>query len=259
MKNRRLKKNNSKIIMHIIEIALFIILIFCCVKIVSWFINNMNNKKVLSEISKSIKIDNNVTNVDIDNKYSIDFHTLKEKNPDTVGFIKVNGTNIEYVVVKGKDNSYYLNHNFDKSYNVFGWIFANYKNKFDGNDRNITIFGHNMTDGSMFATLKNTQTSAWQDNSDNHFIAFITEDSVSLYQVFSTYTILDEALFFKSDFYSDDEYLNFLNTIKSRSNFNYNVELNIDDKILTLSTCASNNKYRVVLHAKKVNVMSEVK
>ena len=61
----------------------------------------------------------------------------------------------EYPVVKGSNNSFYLNHCFDKSYNSAGWIFADYRNKFDNTDKNIVIYGHNMRDGSMFGSMLN--------------------------------------------------------------------------------------------------------
>ena len=56
---------------------------------------------------------------------------LKQENSDTVAWLKVENTNIEIPVVQAKDNSYYLTHNFNKKYNVAGWVFADYKNKFE--------------------------------------------------------------------------------------------------------------------------------
>ena len=69
-------------------------------------------------------------------KYVIDFGELKKKNPDTVAWIKIENTNIEYPVVKAKDNDYYLNRSFDKKKNSAGWIFMDYRDKADGTDRN---------------------------------------------------------------------------------------------------------------------------
>ena len=72
-------------------------------------------------------------------EYIIDFSSLKEQNPDTVAYIQANNMNIDYIVVKGENNQYYLNHNFEKKCNVAGWIFGDYHNLFDGTDRNIII------------------------------------------------------------------------------------------------------------------------
>ena len=68
-----------------------------------------------------------------------------------------------------------MNHNFEKKYNIAGWIFADYKNNFDKTDKNIVIYGHNRKDGSMFGTLKNILKEEWYSNEENFVIDFITE------------------------------------------------------------------------------------
>ena len=247
-----MKKKIRNLIFFIIELILIATIIFSAAKIVKWTINNKKNKEIVNKISKNINVIEN-DNEDKEDKYKIDFKNLKEQNNDVVAFIKVNGTNIEYPVVKGTDNSFYLNHSFDKSYNSFGWIFANYSNIFDGSDKNITLFGHAMRDGSMFGSLKNVLTDDWHNNTENLSIIFITEKETSLYQVFSTYKVEAESYYINNNFNSDEDYIDFLNKIKSRSNYDYNVDLTKDDQILTLSTCYTNNKYRIVLHAKKIS------
>ena len=169
------------------------------------------------------------------------------------GWLTVNSTRINYPVVKYKDNDYYLTHSFDKTYNSAGWIFANYANKFDGSDKNISIFGHNRRDGSMFCTLKDTLKSEWYTNKDNYYITFDTPNGTQIYKVFSNYQIEAESYYITSDFASDEDFNNFLKTIKNRSIYNYNTEVSSSDSIITLSTCANDNTYRVVLHAVKVN------
>lgn len=146
-------KTNKKLIPNIILIFFIILFVFSGFKIIMWFLNNKENKKIAEKISQAITI--NEENVEEKEKYKVDFQALKDKNSDTVGFLKVNGTNIEYTVVKGTNNSYYLKHNFNKESNSAGWIFADYKNKVDGTDKNLVIYGHNMRDDSMFGSLKN--------------------------------------------------------------------------------------------------------
>ena len=111
---------------------------------------------------------------------------------------------------------------------------------------------HNTKDGSMFGTLKNVLNEGWQKNKQNQKIVLITERKEYLYQVFSTYSIVPEDYYITTEFNSNDEYSDFLKTIKSRSNYNYNVDINPNDKILTLSTCMGSGSKRVVLHAKKI-------
>ncbi|MGM9876790.1 MAG: hypothetical protein ACI310_06160, partial [Bacilli bacterium] len=105
-------KTNKNLIPNIILIFFIILFVFSGFKIIMWFLNNRENKKIAEEISQAITIDEE--SVEEKEKYKVDFQALKDKNSDTVGFLKVNGTNIEYTVVKGTNNSYYLKHNFNK-------------------------------------------------------------------------------------------------------------------------------------------------
>lgn len=81
---------------------------------------------------------------------------------------------IDYPVVQASDNSFYLTRSFDKSKNSAGWIFADYRNKLDGTDKNIILYGHNRLDNSMFATLNNTQKESWYNNPENKYITYTT-------------------------------------------------------------------------------------
>ncbi|MBR2708055.1 MAG: class B sortase [Bacilli bacterium] len=248
MRKKRKVKNWTIVFIFSIFVILFV---FSSYKVIMWKLNVDKNNNINKEIiKKNIKIDNNEKNKKY--KYNVDFESLKKQNPDTVAYLKVNGTNIDYVVVKGKDNSYYLKHNFNKEYNIAGWIFADYKNKFDGTDKNIVVFGHNTKDGSMFGTLKNVLSEDWQNNKDNLQITFVTERKEYLYQVFSTYSIKPEEYYIKTDFESNDEYIEFLNELKERSNHDYKVDISPNDTILTLSSCIGDGSKRVVLHAKKI-------
>ena len=167
--------------------------------------------------------------------------------------MKVNGTNIEYIVVKGKDNKYYLTHNFDKKNNTGGWVFADYRNRFDETDKNIVIYGHNTKDGSMFNTLKRVLGSDWYNNPNNYKVTLVTERDTYYYEVFSTYSILAEDYYINTIFPSSEEFKDFINTIKSRSVHDYGVVVDETDSVLTLSSCIGDNSKRVVLHAKLIN------
>lgn len=235
-------------------ISMFLTLICICgivysgYHIIQWYMNTNQNKKIKKEISKSIEI----VKVKDEEEINIDFESLKQQNPDTVAYIKVNNTNIDYIVLRGQDNSYYLKHNFNKEWNIAGWVFADYKNRLDGTDRNIVVYGHDTKDGSMFGTLKNSQEPEWQANKENQIIKFVTEKGKYDYQIFSTYIIEPEEYYINTEFTSVEEYKKFINTIKSRSNYDYNVEVNENNQILTLSSCTPSGAKRVVVHAKKV-------
>lgn len=240
-------KKKSKILITLIQIVLIAVIIFSGIKIIEWIKSNKKNKDIMSEIKENVVINNEM---DSNNEeYKIDFAKLKQKNSDAIAWIKVNGTDIDFPVVKGTDNSYYLTHNFDKEKNKAGWIFADYRNKFDGTDKNIIIYGHNMKNGSMFASLKDVIKEEWYNNENNKYIALITENENCKYQVFSVYQIETEEYYLQTNISNFKE---FVEKIKGRSKKDFNVDIKETDNILTLSTCADNTKYRVVLHAVKI-------
>ncbi|MBR6033318.1 MAG: class B sortase [Clostridia bacterium] len=251
MSKKKSRYKKRKIISSIILIISISAMLFSGYKIIAWFEDNKKSKQIAEEISNAVVVIEHAK-AGAEKQYEIDFNNLKSKNDETVGWIKVNGTDIEYPVVKTKDNDYYMNHSFDKSYNGAGWIFVDCETKLDGTDRNIVIFGHNRRDGSMFGTLKNILTEQWYSDEQNYIIPFVLETEECKYQVFSVYTIEAEDYYITTEFANDSEFEGFLNDIKQRSVKDFGVKITAKDKILTLSTCADNNKYRVVLHAKKI-------
>ncbi len=216
-KNKKYKKAILNLILYIILLS---ILIYSGIKIFKWYKDKTNNNKIAEQIKSTV--------------------IVEEENGD------------EYPVVKGTNNSFYLNHCFDKSNNSAGWIFADYRNKFDNTDKNIVIYGHNIRDGSMFGSMLNILNAKWYENEENTNITLYTENEKCIYKVFSVYKIKNEDYYIKTEFKNDNEFEGFIKNLKKRSIKDFNVDVSKDDNILTLSTCANNNKYRVVLHAKKV-------
>ena len=249
MKITRRKYRIRKRVIKVLMIICIIGIAYSSYNIVIWRLNVKKNNEIKKDTNKYVKKEEKEEKTE----YKIDFEKLKKQNSDTVGYIKVKNTNIDYVVVQTNNNSYYLNHNFKKEKNKAGWIFLDYRNKLDGTDKNTIIYGHNMKDGSMFETLSNVLQKWWYEDSNNYIVTFTTEEKTFMYQVFSTYDIKNEDYYIKTKFNSDNDYEKFLKTIKSRSNHDYGIELTKDDTILTLSSCLGAGEKRVVLHAKKVN------
>ena len=126
-----------------------------------------------------------------------------------------------------------------------------YKNKLNDTDKNIIIYGHNRRDSSMFGTLKNILNESWYNNEANRQIILNVKNENRRYEVFSIYKVEEEDYYIQTEFHGN-EFEQFVKKIKSRSIKNFNVDVDKDDSILTLSTCADNNKYRIVLHAKRI-------
>lgn len=185
------------------------------------------------------------------NLISVDFADLKEANSDTVGWIQVNGTNINYPFVQTENNTYYLTHAFDKSYNSAGWVFLDYRNNKNLTDKNNILYAHGRLDSTMFGSLRNALTNGWLDNKNNYVFKTSTEKENSIWQVFSVYRIPVTSDYLKISFTNDDDFLNFANMLKDRSEHKFDTSISKNDKILTLSTCYD-DKLRVVLHAKLI-------
>ena len=252
----KIKKGN--LLIGFIQVISIIIIIISLYYIYLWYIDNKKTENILNEIYENANVSSENISVDNDLKIeveNIDFNKLINKNPDTIGWIKVLGTDINYPVVQTNNNDFYLTHSFDKSYNKAGWIFADYINKNLKNnelDKNTIIYGHNRQNNSMFGTLSNVFKEEWLSNKENHYINFSTLNNNMVWEVFSTYTIEKEEYYIQSNFSSDEEYISFLNTIKNRSTYKYDVNISKEDKILTLSTCTNVGKGRTVLHAKLI-------
>lgn len=84
----------------------------------------------------------------------IDFEKLRQINPDIVAWIRIEAAGVDYPVVQGDDNEFYLHHTFSGEKSIAGSIFMDYRNTSDFFDEKVIIYGHNMKDGSMFAKLK---------------------------------------------------------------------------------------------------------
>ena len=240
--NKFVKQNR---IFTILQIVFLISFIISLTQIIKWCKLNEHTEEEKRLANSAIVYETG--NKNANGKYSsIDFKKLKEKNDDTVAWIRVNGTNIEYPIVKTNNNDYYLYHSFDKTKSNAGWVFMDYRNKLDGTDKNIIIYGHNRKDGSIFGSLKNILKETWYDEKDNLEIEFWTENGKEKYQVFSIYEIENEDYYLSTTFDNYDEYLN---KIKNRSIKDFGINLSNESNILTLSTCSSTNKRRIVLHA----------
>ena len=185
------------------------------------------------------------------NLINVDFEELLNDNSDTVGWIQVNGTNINYPIVQTTNNDYYLTRAFDKSYNDAGWVFMDYRNDAEDFNKNTIIYAHSRLDKTMFGSLKNILRSGWLDNSDNYVIKLSTPYENTLWQVFSVYHLPTTSDYLKVEFNSDSDYNDFLNMISSRTAYNFGTSVNTDDKILTLSTCYANDE-KLVVHAKLI-------
>ena len=183
----------------------------------------------------------------------VNFDELMKKNSDTVGWIKIEGTKVNYPVVQTDDNDYYLKHAFNKKKNIGGWIYADFRVNFEEFGKNTIIYGHNMNNKTMFGSVPSMLNKSYLNNSNKYHIKISTPTCNTVWKVFSVYTIEPEVYYLKTNF-KTEPYETFISTIKERSIHNFGIDVTTDDKILTLSTCDNTGTKRVAVHAKMINI-----
>ncbi|MBQ9544344.1 MAG: class B sortase, partial [Clostridia bacterium] len=182
---------------------------------------------------------------------------LKSINRDTVGWLTVDGTNIDYPVVHSDDNDYYLRRDFYGRSNLAGTLFTDSRNSMKlMENRNTVIYGHNMNDGSMFNNLHDFKNESVFKNSK---IQFVTANGIFIYEVFSVHEALETSEYFQTDFENDQHFASYLADMQAQSIFKKEgLTLSPADKVLTLSTCIDpilQSEYRWALHAKLVQIV----
>lgn len=251
------------------------VILFIIVILINWYFENKKTKDVSKEIYEAAEIkevpttttaanEETVTTTTLPSDYftyrdmnmlEVNFDNLKTINSDTKGWIKVEGTKINYPFVQSSDNEYYLKHSYDKTSNKKGWVYLDYRNSIDSLSKNTILYAHGLTNNTMFGSMRNVVKKSWYQNKNNHVIKISTPTNNQLWQVFSVYTIEPESYYIITKFGTDNEYSNFIQTIKSRSLFDFGVDVTTSDKILTLSSCYDDKK-RMVLHAKLISAQA---
>lgn len=186
------------------------------------------------------------------NKYKlsdINIQKLRTTNAETVAWIIIEGTQINYPIVQTDNNDYYLTHSYDYSYSHNGWVFMDYRNDSLLNDKNTIIYGHNLINGTALGSIKNIFNI---DATNIHIFLITSNQKMYTYQIFSAYEIEPEVYYLQTSFYNNESYDSFLQTIKERNTIQVDNNVNREDQIITLSTCTDDNKGRKVIHAKLI-------
>lgn len=182
---------------------------------------------------------------------NVDFNYLKERNPDARAWVKITGTLINNVVMADTDGSqYYIDHNMDKQSSVSGEIFASHQNQLDGTDDNVVLYGHNMRSGYYFAYVNHYVPNGWSREPlafyKTHPTVMFQRDGgeCEVYKVFAGIVVNTDPKYgevfdytSKTQFYSADDFNNYILDVMDRSWFYTDVDLQYGDKLLTLSTC----------------------
>lgn len=166
----------------------------------------------------------------------VDFDALLNINTQTVGWITLEDTVINYPIAQATDNDFYLHHLFDGTENDSGCIFLDKDNRADFSDRNNIIYGHNMNNGSMFNAISQYKR---QDFYDAHpQLKLVTPTGNYLVDIFSGYVLSGWGDAWVVSFADDEDFSQWLQARTLKSCFRSEVVPTPEDKILTLSTCS---------------------
>lgn len=220
----------------ILLIIFLIILIFSAYKVWNYIEEENINKKLNNEIANkavTIKPEDDKPAEEKDSvPIAVDFSVLKKENSDIVAWLYSEDTPINYPVVQGKDNEKYVHTMFNGKEGSSGTLFMDYRNDSDISDEHTIIYGHNMKNTTMFGTIQKYRNQSYYDS--HKIMYLLTPTKNYKIELFTGYT---------TNMYSDIYDLGKLNQAKRnnllrQSNFKSEVNLNEEDKIITLSTCA---------------------
>lgn len=218
----------SKKIKNIINILLFIVVIICLTTIIDknykYYRSNKTYQKI-KDIINTPEVNSNINLMD---------EKLKEVNSEYKFWINIPNTVIDYPVVQGEDNEFYLKNNFYRENDIAGSIFIDCNNNISI-DKNLILYGHNMRNGSMFADINKFKEKEFFDNGS---INISKGGKNYTYEIFSVFVENSEEISLKSSFFSDEEFKEYINNLKYKSI--YIKEDNKSDitNIITLYTCS---------------------
>lgn len=181
------------------------------------------------------------------------YNDYYKKNNDFVGWISIEGTVIDYPVLQGQDNAYYLKKNLYKEYSKYGSISLDYRCDIDNIERNTMVFGHNMKDVKMFNALVNYKDKEFFDS--HKYVTFNTLNEKMTWEVFSVY-VVDGGYGYAISYplRSEMAFEDYVNDIYERNMYETDVKITSEDKLLTLLTCSYEfDNARTIVHARLIS------
>ena len=185
-----------------------------------------------------------------------DLDALRQTNPDVVGWLFIPGSKVNYPIVQGDDNQYYLEHTWDNRKNNAGSIFLENTNAPDLTDHRSILYGHNMADMSMFAILHYYANIYYAQAYP--YVYMVTDEGVLRYEIYSTYKAEVDSKTYALDL--DARIMaSFIKMTLDESELDLGIVPAATDRILTLSTCTGSYETRRVVHARLVMEEVEIK
>lgn len=255
IKEERKRQRNKEKLQVVVRCALVVIVIICLVTISI----RLLKEKQAGQIYENMQAESVVITADIEGSGSmtnekewedvpeVDFNTLWETNIDICAWIYVPGTQVNYPILRNNQatdpyDNYYLQHTVDKKEGLPGAIYMEPCNIPDFSDKNTVLYGHHMKNGSMFASLDSYLDADFLE--ENPYVYIVTPEKNMVYQIFGAVIYDNRHIMRSYDFSDDVSYQSFLNSLVTNENetdvLREDVEVTIQDRIITMSTCVKN-------------------
>lgn len=259
---RKIMRKRRKIVSSVILGLALLVFLFSAYQLIRIFVEYRKGDKEYDEIVKDaveIQIPEKTEEQKeepeekVHNSLKVDFEKLCQTNSDMIAWIQFDEPErISYPVVQGTDNNKYLKTTFEGRTNAAGAIFADAYNAKDFSDRNTFVYGHNMKNGSMFGQLRKFKTKEyWEQN--QYFYIYTPDGKEVKYQIFAVCVVEDTSRSYTRYFENDEQYIDYLNYIRSIARYDTGVELAADSKIVSLSTCTNvSETQRLLVHGVRV-------
>lgn len=236
------EKKKKGIAYRIIMAILLIIIAFCVYKIGTILYEYYAGTREYDSVSEDAGT-KDFTGV-------VDFDALRKKNPDVKAWLYSKDTPINYPVVQGDDNDYYLYRTFLRTYNGKGSLFIDYRCDEPFKQFNTIIYGHRMKDGSMFNSLTKYRDSAGYFDQHKKMMLVTPEGKYDVY-VFAVLTIPGDSHLYKTAFRNDSDKQKYLDYVLENNEVNTGVGADINDQIVMMSTCTYEfDNARLVVYGK---------
>ena len=217
-----------------VRVGSVIVMVVCAVSIIRYFfsygeVNNQLEKAQQSELT-----------------------TLQQQNSNIIGWLTLEGTRLNNPVLQANNNDFYLTHNYLDEKSRGGSIFADFRNAVM-EDRHTIFYGHVLRNGTMFGDLAKFSEQRYAEAHPTFY--YETNEQRYALEVFAAYETTTDFYYIETQF-TDETYAQFLSDIQQRSDIEIAVQVNVEDKIVTFSTCTTsqNDKERFVVHAKVVEL-----
>ncbi len=247
------KKTNqpkNKIVSRIVTVVALSVFLYAAYGLTDVLIDYYKNRQMIANVQEMYY----ETEAEEDrkpNEIRSGFDELLKHNNNVVGWITIDGTQIDYPILQSNNNIDYLTKDYNNRETRAGSIFLDFRNEITTENKNTVVYGHRMKDGSMF----------------QHLTKFLNEDFLKNHQtfeydtlydsyeaeIFSVYNTLTDFNYIQTDFADETKFADLLDNMKSKSKYQTTVDVNYDDDIITLSTCdyvLDENEGRLVVHAK---------